>query len=178
MWQSVNLLWKTAVLKCWLCFRLFFVPDTKIIRLKFRSSFNTYNRWKEFFRFLRLYFSFLCCILHNTLFFYKKLIYNKLRSWGGLKHKRVRRLSWLSSQSFRILKTRKQCKEYFEAIPLHCWSNALICFAIRPMIPNRKTHRIYNFWVANKIFHNNLCFHTFMHYHISSLISASLPIIT
>ena len=35
-----------------------------------------------------------------------------------------------------------------------------------------------NFWSTNKISHNNLCAYTFMHHHISSLISASLPIIT
>ena len=35
-----------------------------------------------------------------------------------------------------------------------------------------------DFWLENRIFHNNLCVYAFMHYHISSLISASIPIIT
>ena len=35
-----------------------------------------------------------------------------------------------------------------------------------------------DFWLAHKIFHNNLCVYAFIHYHIiSSFISASLPII-
>ena len=34
-----------------------------------------------------------------------------------------------------------------------------------------------DFWLANKIFLNNLCGYAFMQYHISSLISPSLPII-
>ena len=35
-----------------------------------------------------------------------------------------------------------------------------------------------DFWLANKIFHNNLCVYTFMHFHINSLISVLYPIIT
>ena len=55
------------------------------------------------------------------------------------------------------MKTRRQCKEYLEVIPLHCYTNMLIHFAIRLMIPNCKTPDTPDFLLANKIFHNNLC---------------------
>ena len=42
-----------------------------------------------------------------------------------------------------MLKTRRQCKEYFEVIPLHCDTNTLIRFAIRLMIPNHETLQIH-----------------------------------
>ena len=43
----------------------------------------------------------------------------------------------------RILKTRGQCKEYFEIIPLHCYIITLIRFALRLMIQIRKTNQIF-----------------------------------
>ena len=47
------------------------------------------------------------------------------------------------------------------------------------MIQNHKNKPdIPDFWLANKIFRNNLCVYAFMYYHISSFTSASLPIIT
>ena len=62
----------------------------------------------------------------------------------------------LSQQNFRILKTRRQCKEYFEVIPLHCYTNVLIRFAINnPKLQN--TPDTSDFLLANNIFHSNLC---------------------
>ena len=78
-----------------------------------------------------------------------------------------------------MLKTRRQYKEYLEVIPLHCYTITLMRFVIRPMTPNRKTHQYQKQLISGKqikIFHNNLCAYTFMHYHIGSLVSASLPI--
>ena len=58
------------------------------------------------------------------------------------------------------MKTKRQSKEYFEVIPLHCYSytKTLIRFAIRVMIQkSQNTTDIPNFWLANKILRNSLC---------------------
>ena len=42
------------------------------------------------------------------------------------------------------LKVRRQRKEYFEVISLHCNTSTLICFAITlRIIPNCEAHQIY-----------------------------------
>ena len=53
------------------------------------------------------------------------------------------------------------------SIALLRYCNALIRFAIRLMIPSQNTPDTPNFWLANQIFHNNLCVYAFMYYHIS-----------
>ena len=52
---------------------------------------------------------------------------------------------------------------------LHC-CYTLIHFAKRLMIPSQNTPDTPNFCLAKQIFHNNICVHAFMYYHISSLI--------
>ena len=55
------------------------------------------------------------------------------------------------------------------SIALLHYCNTLICFAIWLMIPSQNTPDTPNFWLANQIFHYNLCVYAFMYYHISSL---------
>ena len=55
------------------------------------------------------------------------------------------------------------------SIALLHYSNTLIRFAIRLMMLSQNTPDTPNFWLANQIFHNNLCVYAFMYYHISSL---------
>ena len=57
---------------------------------------------------------------------------------------------------------------------LHYYANTFCNKANDPKSQNEPD--IPDFWLANKIFCNNLCGYAFMFYHISSLISPSPPI--
>ena len=58
---------------------------------------------------------------------------------------------------------------------LHQYTNLFCDRANNPKLQNMLDTQ--DFWLAHNIFHNILCAYAFMPYHISSLISASLPII-
>ena len=69
------------------------------------------------------------------------LIYKKLGlRWFKIQEASRAAITFLTKFSY--IETRRQCKEYFEVIPLHCYINTLIRFAIRLMIQNRKTFQI------------------------------------
>ena len=126
-----------------------------------------HKRRKVFFCFLRLYlisFFSACCTIHS---FCKKLIYEKLEL-TCLKTQEASTAAITFSTNLSYIETRRQCKEYFEVIPLHCYTNTLIRFAINNP-KSQNTSDIWDFPLANKIFHNNLCVYAFVYY-ISSLI--------
>ena len=61
---------------------------------------------------------------------------------------------------------------------LHYYVNTFCDKTNDPKSQNARTPETIAFWLVNKILHNNLCVYVLMHYYISSLICASLPIIT
>ena len=63
------------------------------------------------------------------------------------------------------MKTRRQCKKYSEAIPLHCYTNMLI---LRLIISNRKTHQIHRFPISKQ----NFILTIYMFMHLCIIISA------
>ena len=137
------------------------------------NFFYQINQWyirdgKSFLCFLRLYlisFFIACCTIHS---FCKKLIYKKLEL-TCLKTQETSTAAITFSTNLSYIETRRQCKEYFEVIPLHCYTNTQIRFAINNP-KSQNTSDIWDFPLANKIFHNNLCVYAFVYYHISSLI--------